>query len=73
VGGLPASASRLPDRVHFLFPDADADVGKTGLALTKYLPRGNTCQSKVRPSVIFKKITKCVAKLSKKIATESVP
>jgi hypothetical protein len=33
VGGLHASASRIPDRGHFLFPDADADAGMNGLAL----------------------------------------
>jgi hypothetical protein len=34
TSGRPPSASRLPDRVHFLFPDADADAGMIGLALT---------------------------------------
>ena len=33
VGDLPASASRIPDRGHFLFPDADADASMIGLAL----------------------------------------
>ena len=35
VGGLPtsASASCIPNRGHFLFPDADADARMIGLAL----------------------------------------